>query len=274
MRLFFAGIRKLRRRTATIVAVLLTMGLIAGFFALFGVSYQQMKALPSSSGAEADTILQLLRFPGAYDYILALELVYGGLVIVIFGAAVGGSEWGWGTLKSAVTRGESRARYVALNFAAVAAIVALTTVLAFFAGILGAIAGAGIAGLSTNGIGDTAMLGTLPEKLVRVIIGMIEFAALGYSIATISRSQLAGVGASIGAYLTTSFGAVAIPDILRWFPFSVAAAGANLGAAAEQNGGSSSQAVDPNVALLVVFAWLLGSLAVAALFTERAEIAG
>ena len=48
----------------------------------------------------------------------------GGLVAVIYGAAIAGSEWSWGTLKNAVARGESRTRYMLGTFAAIAVMVA------------------------------------------------------------------------------------------------------------------------------------------------------
>ncbi|MDQ1561509.1 MAG: hypothetical protein QOE85_850, partial [Actinomycetota bacterium] len=39
-------------------------------------------------------------------------------------------------------------------------------------------------------------------------------------------------------------------------------------------GGQQLAALDPNTAFVLVIAWLIGSLVVAAVFTERAEISG
>ena len=39
---------------------------------------------------------------------------------MVYGAAIAGSEWTWGTLKAAVARGESRSRYQLLSFASIA----------------------------------------------------------------------------------------------------------------------------------------------------------
>ena len=64
-----------------------------------------------------------MTFPGAYELVLTLILGIGGLLAVTYGAAIGGSEWGWGTLKAAVARGESRTRYSLVNYAAVAVFV-------------------------------------------------------------------------------------------------------------------------------------------------------
>ena len=63
----------------------------------------------------AEAALLLVTFPGAYTLIISFILGLGGLFAVIYGAAVAGSEWTWGTLKSAVARGESRSRYQLLS---------------------------------------------------------------------------------------------------------------------------------------------------------------
>ena len=58
----------------------------------------------------------------------------GGLLAVTYGAAIAGSEWAWGTLKSAVARGESRTRYTLLGYAAVALFTLFGLLGAFLAG--------------------------------------------------------------------------------------------------------------------------------------------
>ncbi len=271
MRLFGGGLRKLSRRTATIVGVLLTIALVGGIYLLLGVSANQIK---QQSPAELEAVERVFVFPGAYDQILGLLLGFAGLIVVIYGAAVAGTEWTWGTMKAAVARGESRSRYVILNFAPIAVVAAIMLIGAYIAGILGAIGAAAIAGVKSDPFGDTAVLSTLPEKLVRVWIGLVEFAAMGYAIATIARSQIAGVGVAIGIYFGTSFGELVLPDILRWFPFNATSYASNLSIASTNSGAATTHGLDPNVALVVVIVWLVAALASAAVFAERAEISG
>ena len=66
-----------------------------------------------------------MTFPGAYDLILSFMFGLGGLFAVIYGAAIAGSEWTWGTLKTSVVRGESRSRYLLTTFAAIAVVLAV-----------------------------------------------------------------------------------------------------------------------------------------------------
>src|SRR4029079_1225043 len=102
-----------------------------------------------------------------YDLILSFMFGLGGLVAVIYGAAVAGSEWSWGTLKTAVARGESRARYMLGTFAAIMVMVAVGLALTFGLGIGLAVLAANIAGIPTTGVSDAATLQRLPAMAAR-----------------------------------------------------------------------------------------------------------
>ena len=265
MRLFVAGIRKLRRRPATYVTFGLLVGLLALIYLAVGATAQQQ---PTAEGRES--ALTLLRFPGAYSLLLSFILGLGGLFAMVYGAAIAGSEWSWGTLKSAVARGESRSRYQLLSFASIGLLVGIGLLLAFVIGILVALLAGAIAGVGTEGAGDSKTLGTLPELLGRGWLALLETAAIGYTIATLARSQLAGIGVGIGLFFAESFASIFLHDIVKYGPFSTA------GSVVATSGstGTGPPGLDPNAALVVVLAWLVGALVVTALFTERAEISG
>jgi ABC-2 type transport system permease protein len=273
MRLFWSDLAKLRRRLAT----WLTLGLLIGLLALIFLAVGATAGRPGqSTGAQA--AVQILNFPAAYDVILAFILGLGGLFSVIYGAAIAGSEWTWGTLKSAVARGESRARYVLAMFAAIAVVIAIGVVIAFVAGIGVALLGGRLAGVATGDLGDAATLQRLPQQFVRGWIALLEEAALGFAVATLARSQLAGIGVGIGIYFGESFATIFLPDYLKYLPFNVARAavstGQTSGGGFGGNGSSSIAALPADTALVLVIAWLIGSLIVASVFTERAEITG
>ena len=201
----------------------------------------------------------------------------GGLFAVIFGAAIAGSEWTWGTLKNAVARGQSRSYYTLVSFASVAFVVAIGLLMAFVIGVIAALVAANLAGVSTAGLGDSDTLGRLPEQFVRGGIAITMEGAIGFAIATLARSQLAGIGAGIALYFATTFATVFLPDIVKYLPFSVATASVATGTgsgAGFGRGGFQAAALDANTALLLVIVWLIVALAVAAIFTERAEISG
>ena len=200
----------------------------------------------------------------------------GGLVAVTYAAAVAGSEWSWGTLKSAVARGESRTRYMLVTFAAIAVMIAVGLALTFLLGIPLAILAANIAGISTAGVTDADTLARLPAMAARGWFAVVEQAALGFAIATLARSQLAGIGAGIAFYFGEGFASIFLPDIIKYMPFAVARASIDTGSSGGfgDGGAASASALAPDTALALVAVWLVGSLIVTVLFTERAEITG
>jgi hypothetical protein len=271
MRLFLSGLRKLVRRPASTVTVGLLLGLLVLIILATATVSQR------SGGLEGRRALLIVTFPGAYEIILSFMFGLGGLFAVIYGAAIAGSEWGWGTLKNAVARGESRARYMLLTFAAIAVMVAVGLSVTFVLGVGAAWVGANIAGVSTSGITDADTLGRLPREFARGWFAVTEEAALGFAIATLARSQLAGIGAGIAFYFGETFATIFLPDVVRYLPFAVARASVAIAGTSGDGGGGGPSGFVPleaDTALLLVGAWLAGSLIVAVGFTERAEITG
>ena len=198
--------------------------------------------------------------------------------LVIYGAAIAGSEWGWGTLKNAVGRGESRTRYMLGTFAAIVVMVGVGLAITFVLGVLLAVLAASIAGISTAGLSDADTLNRLPTMVARGWFAVVEQAGLGFAIATLARSQLAGIGAGIAFYFGEGFASIFFPDVIKYMPFAVARASVNTGGGGfgggNGGGGAVGQALEPDTALLLVAVWLVGALLVTVLFTERAEITG
>ena len=270
MRVFISGLRKLISRPASFVSV----GLL---IALLGLILVAAAAVQGNGGRGSANARALITFPVAYDLILSFMFGLGGLVAVTYGAAIAGSEWGWGTLKNAVARGESRTRYMLGTFAAIAVVIAVGLALTFGLGVGIAVASAGMAGIATDGVWDPETLDRLPAMAARGWFAVVEQAGLGYAIATLARSQLAGIGAGIAFYFGEGFASIFFPDIIKYMPFAVARASIDTGAQGGFGGGGNgavAQALEPDTALLLVAAWLIGSLFVTVLFTERAEITG
>jgi ABC-2 type transport system permease protein len=277
MRIFVATLRKLVRRPATWVTLGLMVGLLALILIVLSVT---IRGVPG--GTRRLTELLLLTFPTAYLFILSFILLLGGLLSVLYAASVAGSEWGWGTLKAAVARGESRWRYTLASFAAVAVLLGAGILVAYTLGVgLDLLAGR-IAGVDSGSMGDSAVLQKLPEQMGRTWLVIVEQAAIGFAIATVARSQLAGIGVGIGLYFGEQFATIFLPDQVRYLPFHVANAAVDLGAAASGAGGgaaggaaaAAAGALTADEALALVVAWLIGALLVSCLFTDRSEIPG
>lgn len=272
MRLLRASIRKLVRRPASWVTFVLLVALL-GLVDLALVAAARTSQDPQAAlGARL-----FVTFPGAYELVLTLIIGIGGLLAVTYGAAIAGTEWTWGTLKNAVARGESRTRYTLLTWAGVMLFTWLGLVLAFVLGVIGSAAGAAILGVPLTGMTDPDGLARLPELFARAGLALAMNAAFGYAIATVARSQLAGIGVGIGLFFAEGIAGIFLPEVFKWFPFSASGAVTSGGGSLSTGGGPGGAVVtqlDPTTALIVTAAWLVGALAVAVLFTERAEIGG
>ena len=268
MRLWRSAFRRLLRRPASFVSLLLIAGILALVYLAIGATFG------TSGDPQADLAAQLLlRFPGAYTGVIASLLSFGSLFAVLYGAAIGGSEWSWGTLKNAIARGESRTLYTLAQAAAVIVVVGLGMVLLFVIGVLLAIVAATLAGLPLDGLGDGATLGRVPEQLARGWLSLAMSSAVGFAIATVAKSQLAGIAIGVVLSVGEPLARIFLPDIIQWFPF--AAAGSLVsGLGGAGGGGGFLGGLEEGVAALVVTGWLLVSLAIASLVTERAEIGG
>lgn len=278
MRLFFSGVRKLSLRPATFVTFGLLVGLLVLIVLAVGATANSNMGGSNMGNGGAQgraAVRELLTFPGAYNRMLEFILGLGGLFAMIYGAAIAGSEWSWGTFKSAVARGESRVRYMLFSFASIGFMIAIGIVIAFVIADVAGVIAANMAGISTSGLSDTSTLGGLPERILKGWVAVLEEAALGFTIATLARSQLAGIGVGIAFYFGESFAGIFLPNIVKFMPFSVANAALSSGSVEVGAGGGSPIAtLPPDQALVLVFVWLIGSLFVVSLFSDRAEITG
>jgi len=281
MTLFRAEFLKLRRRPASYVVLGVLIGLIALFYFALAVSGGRV-----GRGPDAGSTQLLLSFPLSYFLLLSIMVGFGGLLGVTYGAAVSGVEWAWGTIRTVVGRGESRTFYVLVKFIAVTLMIVLGVFVTFVIGVVLAIVAATVAHVSTSNALDPNELTRMGELLARASFAITEQAAIGYAIATIFRSQLAGIGAGLAVYFAQIFLALVpgIRDLLPYFPFSVANTvvtsaagfttriGGGPGGGGGGGGGVSTTTLDSTTAILFTLAYLVIALAIAAIATERAEI--
>ena len=225
--------------------------------------------------ATAAQALLLVTFPGAYALLLSFILGLGGLFAMIYGAAVAGSEWTWGTLKAAVARGESRSRYQLLSFASIGLMVGIGLLVAFAIGVAVAVVAANLAQVPTSGVTDADD----PRHAARAPGSRLAGARRGMCARLRDRDARAQPArrdrrrdrastsprGSHRSSSPTSCNTCRSAPPTRWWRHRTAAPSAAV---------ARPVALEPDVALLVVAAWLIGALVVAAVFTERAEISG
>jgi ABC-type transport system involved in multi-copper enzyme maturation permease subunit len=259
-----ADLRKLLRRPASWVVGLILIVLIALVYLAIGASAGQITDERSRAQVQA-----FLANDAAFRTLLGFLVSLGGLLGVAYAGAVGGAEWGWGTLRVALARGESRTRYVLTLFVAAALVIGVALIGSYVIGAAFVMIAASMASVPT-GLPSASFIATLPELFGRAWFGLLEQAGIGFAIATIARSQLAGIGAGIAVYVAEQFISLAIPEQARYLPFTVAG---SLVQTQEQAAFAGVTLLAPPVAFLLTGVYLVGALVLAVVVTERAQIA-
>jgi ABC-type transport system involved in multi-copper enzyme maturation permease subunit len=288
MRLFAAEVLKLRRRWATYVLEAILLGLMVLVFFLVGIT---PRGTSGFGGASPFT------FPGVYGVINQFVFGLGSLLAVAFAGAVGGADFTWGVFRVIVARGESRTRYLLTKFAAIVLFVFLGVVVAFVVGILLTYVVAAMQGISAG----SPFAGSAPNDLLRSFaFGMpviIERVAIGFAVAVVLRSQIAGIVAGIVLQigegliqviiLATTFASQAAqtgtlaPIGPEWFQFLPFAIGDAVLAEAPGVGGGGGDGPGPGLllrdvpldtALIVTAIYLVAALLISVIRVERSEI--
>ncbi|HEY5520193.1 MAG TPA: hypothetical protein VIK08_06010 [Candidatus Limnocylindrales bacterium] len=193
MRLVRAELLKMRRRTATYVTFAVALVLMVGLFLIAG-----------AAGAFDISGLGLIEFPASYAFINEFCFGLGGLLAVVYAAVYVGADWNWGVVRNVVARGESRTNYLLAKGVALAIVLAIAVVVMYAVGIatlyvVGWLFNVPVASpLRANGLSDL---------LTNMLLGypvLLERAALGFGVAVLLRSQIAGAVVGIVLFLGES----------------------------------------------------------------------
>jgi ABC-type transport system involved in multi-copper enzyme maturation permease subunit len=289
MRLIRAELLKIKRRQATYVTFFVLLILMVAIYLLTGSAYDN----PLTGG--------IIEFPGAYAVVSQFAFALGGLLAIVFTAAIVGADWNWGVLRTVIARGESRANYLLAKAAALAITLFIAMVLVFALGIVLTYLQGGLYGIPVASPLRGRGLQDLAEWIVFGFPVLLQRAALGFVVAVVMRSQLAGAVVGIVLYLgeslvttiltfVTYVGQFGDPDQfsegfqplpVQWFQFLPISIGGNVlnqlpgGGSPAGEGGFNNlliESVPFEIALAVVFVYLVASMAIAIWALRRQEI--
>ncbi|MFN8621916.1 MAG: hypothetical protein U0869_14385 [Chloroflexota bacterium] len=281
MRLVRAELLKLRKRWATYIVLAIVLGLMALVYLLIGVL---------ARGTASGTAGLITGFPNGYGVINQFVFGLGSLLAVAYAAAVVGADWSFGVMRVFIARGESRTRYVLAKAIGLAIMLAIGVLIAYAAGMALSAVASSLLGQPLGQPFGSQGIHDLVASLVLGTFVLFQRAAIGFMVAMVLRSQLAGVVVGIVLYiaepiLTTillalSFGglrAVSL-DTVQWYqflPFSIGSSLLEHAAAGGQTGSRITLTPVPlEPALAAVAIYLVASLAIAMLALRRAEVAG
>lgn len=282
-----AELLKIRRRQATYVLLVVELVLAALIF-LAGGSYW--------------TLNELISFPDAYTIFFQQAIFQlGGLIAIVFAASYVGADWNWGVLRNVVARGEGRERYLLAKFIAMTITLAIGTLIMFAACFAFIVMQSAIYGVP---IANPFRANGLQDLVVWIVVGfpvILQRAAIGFAVAAIFRSQLAGAVVGIvlflveavvttiltvltfGSNIGQDFGSgVGIQPVgPEWFQFLPISIGGNVFSALPSASGISSSDLSSLLlrpvpfwtAMAGVLIYLVAALVIALIALRRQEIA-
>lgn len=287
-RLIRAELLKIRKRQATYVLLIVEL-VLTGLIFLAGGSFW--------------TIQNLIEFPQAYTTFFSQTIFQlGGLIAIVFAAAYVGADWNWGVLRNVVARGEGRERYLLAKFAALTITLAIAMLLMFAACFVFIVMQSLVYGVP---IASPLRNDGLQDLLVWIVIGfpvLLQRAAIGFAVAAIFRSQLAGAVVGIVLFLveavvTTILTVLTVGQNLgddfgsgggfvrhgpEWFQFLPISIGGNVLSALPGGSGLGADAdfsslllnpVPPLTAIAGVLIYLVAAVGIALIALRRQEIA-
>jgi ABC-type transport system involved in multi-copper enzyme maturation permease subunit len=287
IRLVRAELLKMRRRTATYVVLAVALALMGATYLLVG------GALGGFQGR--------IDFPAAYSLIGQFAFGLGGLLAVVYAAAIVGADWNWGVLRNVIARGEGRARYLLAKGIALAIVLALGTLVIFAVGMVLTY----VVGVTANvTIGSPLRGRGLLDLVDNLALGypvLLQRASIGLAVAVLLRSQLAGAVVGIVLYVGEQIitGILTVTTLVNhmgdvdfqglgfsafgpeWFQYLPISLGGNVlgaapgGSSATSGGGVEQLILRPvplDVALPMVLLYLVAALVIAVLALSRQEI--
>ena len=190
---------KLRRRWMPwillfIVAALPQLSLWGSVSGTFGAETEQ-----AVRGVDSTRLL----FPNSVIGGLLVAQVYGIVLMMILAASLFGTEYGWGTLRTVVTRGTGRWPFLTSKLL----LLALLGAAALFVGAFAWVVGSAIAMVT---LGDGAWLAESADWIEvvkwsgKAVVGLLPYIALAAFVAVLTSSSGAAIGISLGYYLIES----------------------------------------------------------------------
>jgi ABC-2 type transport system permease protein len=186
-----AELLRLRKWPAVWVTLSAWIALTAMFGYLFNfLSYKTGDSSFSNESASTASLLQDI-LPGNVPNVLVQGMpMFGGALMMVFGAIVAGNGYGWGTWKTVFTQGPSRTSAMVGSLAALATFVALTVVatlaLCFGLSLL-------VAAVESQAV-TWPLAGDLAVSLGAGFLVMDMWALAGFLLGTLARGPALSVG--------------------------------------------------------------------------------
>ena len=271
---FAAEAIKIRKRPATwvlgaiLVATVVLLGYVATYFG------ERALAGDPARVQEADILRRVMLTENVVPAVLNVIADLGGPIALILGAMVAGSEYGWNTLKMILTQRPGRLSILSEKALALGVVLAVLVALTFTT----AFAASVVVAQFTDATIQLPGAWEVTRGLGAAWLSLGAWMAIGFALAVLLRGTTLAVGLGLiyGLVIENLIsGFAGMVDLLE--TVSKALPGPNAGALA----GSFTDGIMPveadaigtTHAVLVLAAYVLGSVAVAALALSRRDVA-
>jgi ABC-type transport system involved in multi-copper enzyme maturation permease subunit len=181
----------MRKRTQSWLLFAIAFTLVGLFYGGFTIGSM------IATGQEKADLIEVLPFDRLSDFGLSIGLgFFGSVMLVIIAAGMMGNEFSWNTLRPLVARASSRTALISAKLTALLIYTVLfSLVLAALIAVL-SIASSLIAGVDVAF--TSAALADAVWFTLRNIVGKLPILAFAFMLATVARSNAAGIAGALG----------------------------------------------------------------------------
>ncbi len=194
---------KLRRRRMPWILLILSVLMLQTTFwvayALFRTDGQVTFGEGGGAASVGDGFLEALAFPNSAVGGLVFSHGFVGVLIMILAASLTGTEYGWGTMRTVLTRGTGRWPFLASKLLLVALLGAAALVVGTATIALSSLA----ASLTLEGgswLAASADWAEVAGTFGKTIYGLIPYVALAVFLAVLTSSSGSAIGLCLGYY--------------------------------------------------------------------------
>jgi ABC-2 type transport system permease protein len=280
---FLAEFLKLRKRPAAWVLMLVWAAVVILFGYLFTYSFVSAPApedAPREQRAQQEAISEELLPTLMPENLLENLFVngtfaIGGAIVLILGALASGSEYGWGTLKTVLTQRPGRLGAFSGKLLALGAVLVLFVLVGLAAGSLGSLV---VARLEDAAV-DWPPLRELAKGLGVGVLIFAVWGSLGFALAVLFRGTPLAIGLGLAYALAVENAIAALPieseafeNVRRIMLGENTSSVSGYFGSPSQAFGAPEPLVEPGRAALVLTAYTVGFILLAAFFFRRRDV--
>jgi ABC-2 type transport system permease protein len=280
---FLAEFLKLRKRPAAWVLMLVWATVVILFGYLFTYSFVSAPApedAPREQRAQQEAFSEELLPTLMPENLLENLFVngtfaIGGAIVLILGALASGSEYGWGTLKTVLTQRPGRLGAFSGKLLALGAILVLFVLVGLAAGSLGSLV---VARLEDAAV-DWPPLRELAKGLGVGVLIFAVWGSLGFALAVLFRGTPLAIGLGLAYALAVENAIAALPieseafeNVRRIMLGENTSSVSGYFGSPSQAFGAPEPLVEPGRAALVLTAYTVGFILLAAFFFRRRDV--